>query len=172
MGRDTPIAVLSDRPKLLYDYFKQNFAQVTNPPIDPIREELVMSLVSLIGPRPNLLELEAATPGTAPGSAPTDHLQSRSGTNPADREPCRQPFRTKTLSILLSSAPRRRGHGSGHRTPLAKRPRTRSRATTISSSCRTADVDADHIPIPSLSGDGRRVHHHLIREGLRTRPAW
>ena len=60
MGRDTPIAVLSDRPKLLFDYFKQCFAQVTNPPIDPIREELVMSLVSLIGPRPNLLELEGA----------------------------------------------------------------------------------------------------------------
>ena len=55
MGTDTPIAVLSDRARLLYDYFKQNFAQVTNPPIDPIREELVMSLVSMIGPRPNLL---------------------------------------------------------------------------------------------------------------------
>ena len=59
MGRDIPHAVLSDRPKLLYDYFKQSFAQVTNPPIDPIREELVMSLVSLIGPRPNLLGLDS-----------------------------------------------------------------------------------------------------------------
>ena len=58
MGRDIPLAVLSRRPKLLFDYFKQNFAQVTNPPIDPIREQLVMSLVSLIGPRPNLLDLE------------------------------------------------------------------------------------------------------------------
>src|SRR5690606_18847206 len=58
MGTDTPISALSDRPKLLYTYFKQNFAQVTNPPIDPIREELVMSLVSFIGPRPNLLDLE------------------------------------------------------------------------------------------------------------------
>src|SRR5690606_1393998 len=48
MGADTPIAVLSSKPKLLYNYFKQNFAQVTNPPIDPIREELVMSLVSMI----------------------------------------------------------------------------------------------------------------------------
>src|SRR5437588_325318 len=55
MGTDTPIAALSNHPKLLYNYFKQNFAQVTNPPIDPIREELVMSLVSMIGPRPNLL---------------------------------------------------------------------------------------------------------------------
>ena len=61
MGADTPIAVLSSRPKLLYDYFKQNFAQVTNPPIDPIREELVMSLVSMIGPRPNLLGRQAGT---------------------------------------------------------------------------------------------------------------
>jgi glutamate synthase (NADPH) large chain len=62
MGTDTPLAVLSNRkPKLLYNYFKQNFAQVTNPPIDPIREELVMSLVSMIGPRPNLLGREAGT---------------------------------------------------------------------------------------------------------------
>ena len=61
MGTDTPIAVLSNRPQLLYDYFKQNFAQVTNPPIDPIREELVMSLVSMIGPRPNLLGHDAGT---------------------------------------------------------------------------------------------------------------
>src|SRR5215472_16217221 len=61
MGTDTPIAVLSRKPKLLYNYFKQNFAQVTNPPIDPIREELVMSLVSMIGPRPNLLGHEAGT---------------------------------------------------------------------------------------------------------------
>src|SRR5690606_12928837 len=61
MGTDTPIAVLSKRPRLLYDYFKQNFAQVTNPPIDPIREELVMSLLSMIGPRPNLLGKGAGT---------------------------------------------------------------------------------------------------------------
>uniref|UniRef100_UPI003568FD5F glutamate synthase central domain-containing protein n=1 Tax=Novosphingobium sp. TaxID=1874826 RepID=UPI003568FD5F len=61
MGTDTPIAVLSKRSRLLYDYFKQNFAQVTNPPIDPIREELVMSLVSMIGPRPNLLGQDAGS---------------------------------------------------------------------------------------------------------------
>src|SRR5712671_80287 len=58
MGNDTPISALSDRPKLLFTYFKQNFAQVTNPPIDPIRDEIVMSLVSIIGPRPNLFDLE------------------------------------------------------------------------------------------------------------------
>jgi glutamate synthase (NADPH/NADH) large chain len=58
MGNDAPISALSSRSKLLYTYFKQNFAQVTNPPIDSIREELVMSLVSFIGPRPNLFDLE------------------------------------------------------------------------------------------------------------------
>src|SRR5437588_12344216 len=58
MGNDTPISALSDRAKPLFTYFKQNFAQVTNPPIDPIREELVMSLVSIIGPRPNLFDLQ------------------------------------------------------------------------------------------------------------------
>ena len=58
MGNDAPISALSDKPKPLFTYFKQNFAQVTNPPIDPIREELVMSLVSIIGPRPNLFDLE------------------------------------------------------------------------------------------------------------------
>ncbi len=61
MGTDTPIAAFSNKPKVLYNYFKQNFAQVTNPPIDPIREELVMSLISIIGPRPNLLGHEGGT---------------------------------------------------------------------------------------------------------------
>ena len=60
-GNDTPISALSERAKLLFTYFKQNFAQVTNPPIDPIREELVMSLVSIIGPRPNLFDLEGTS---------------------------------------------------------------------------------------------------------------
>src|SRR5207244_12546148 len=69
MGNDTPISALSDRPKQLFTYFKQNFAQVTNPPIDPIREELVMSLVSIIGPRPNLFDLQ--------GLADTKRLEVR-----------------------------------------------------------------------------------------------
>src|SRR5205807_335378 len=58
MGNDTPISALSDRPKQLFTYFKQNFAQVTNPPIDPNRDELVMSLLLTIGPRPNLFDLQ------------------------------------------------------------------------------------------------------------------
>jgi len=62
MGDDTPLAVLSNRSKPLYAYFRQLFAQVTNPPIDPIREELVMSLVSFIGPRPNILDPDNSGP--------------------------------------------------------------------------------------------------------------
>jgi glutamate synthase (NADPH/NADH) large chain len=62
MGNDSPMAVLSDKNKTLYHYFKQLFAQVTNPPIDPIREELVMSLVSFIGPKPNLLGIDETNP--------------------------------------------------------------------------------------------------------------
>ncbi len=62
MGNDSPLAVLSARSKPLYNYFRQLFAQVTNPPIDPIREQMVMSLVSFIGPRPNLLEINEINP--------------------------------------------------------------------------------------------------------------
>jgi len=62
MGNDSPLAVLSDKNKTLYYYFKQLFAQVTNPPIDPIREELVTSLVSFIGPKPNLLGIDEMNP--------------------------------------------------------------------------------------------------------------
>src|SRR5256886_9700990 len=69
MASDTPISTLGPKPKQLFTYFKQNFAQVTNPPIDPIREELVMSLVSIIGPRPNLFDLQ--------GMASTKRLEVR-----------------------------------------------------------------------------------------------
>src|SRR5574337_1353051 len=62
MGNDSPLAVLSDRSKSLYQYFRQMFAQVTNPSIDPIREQLVMSLVSFIGPKPNLLDINNINP--------------------------------------------------------------------------------------------------------------
>ena len=62
MGNDSPLAVLSDKNKPLYNYFKQLFAQVTNPPIDPIREAIVMSLNSFIGPKPNLLDINNVNP--------------------------------------------------------------------------------------------------------------
>ena len=110
MGTDTPISALSDKSKLLYTYFKQNFAQVTNPPIDPIREELVMSLVSFIGPRPNILDHE--------GNARRKRLEVRQPilTN-EDLEKIRcighfeDRFDTKTHRHHLCRRARRGGHG-------------------------------------------------------------
>src|SRR5215211_2154077 len=103
MGNDTPISALSDKPKLLYTYFKQNFAQVTNPPIDSIREELVMSLVSFIGPRPNLFDLE--------GLSHTKRLEARQPIlTDADLEKIRsisevgdQQFRSLMLDITFAA---------------------------------------------------------------------
>lgn len=76
MGTDTPIAVLSERPRLLFDYFKQLFAQVTNPPLDAIREELVTSLQSTLGPEGNLLE-PGPDSSPAAGAAHPDPRQRR-----------------------------------------------------------------------------------------------
>ena len=103
MGTDTPLAVLSNRSRLLYDYFKQNFAQVTNPPIDPIREELVMSLLSMIGPRPNLLGHEAGTHKRLEVDQPiltnTDLEKIRSVETSLDGA-----FRTETIDITWDAA--------------------------------------------------------------------
>ena len=85
MGTDTPISALSSKPKLLHTYFKQNFAQVTNPPIDPIREELVMSLVTFIGPRPNILDLESTSEQKRLEVRAADPQQQQAGKNPPDR---------------------------------------------------------------------------------------
>src|SRR5207247_9517858 len=97
MGTDTPLAVLSERPQLLFKYFKQLFAQVTNPPIDPIREQLVMSLVTNIGPKPNVME-------EAPESCRRIKVQQPILTN-AELEKIREiadpHFKSKTLRMLF-----------------------------------------------------------------------
>src|SRR5690606_35665218 len=82
MGNDAPLAVLSDKSKPFYNYFRQLFAQVTNPPIDPIREQMVMSLVSFIGPKPNLLDINNVNPPlrlevSQPVLSPSDMNQIR-----------------------------------------------------------------------------------------------
>jgi glutamate synthase (NADPH/NADH) large chain len=166
MGRDTPPAVLSLRSKLLFDYFKQNFAQVTNPPIDPIREELVMSLVSLIGPRPNLLDLR--TGGShkrlevrQPILANVDLERIRRIENHVDRV-----FRTETLSICY---PAERDAG-GMETALDSLCRKASEVVRSGYNILVLSdrgMNIDHVAIPSLLATAA-VHHHLIREGLRT----
>jgi glutamate synthase (NADPH/NADH) large chain len=165
MGNDTPISALSDKPKLLYTYFKQNFAQVTNPPIDPIREEIVMSLVSFIGPRPNIL----------------DHA----GTSKRKRLEVRQPILTnEDLEKIRSIS--KVGAGFESRTLDSTYP-AEDGANGITAAldrlCAEAEqavndniniiilsdraTGPDRIPIPALLATAG-VHHHLIRKGLRT----
>jgi glutamate synthase (NADPH/NADH) large chain len=165
MGTDTPISALSSKSKLLYTYFKQNFAQVTNPPIDPIREELVMSLVSFIGPRPNLLDLE--------GTARHKRLEVRQPilTN-EDLEKIRcighleDSFDTKTLDITYASQRGAEGmRGALNRLCERAEAAVHGRYNIIILSDRM--VGPDRVPIPALLATAA-VHHHLIRKGLRT----
>ena len=166
MGNDAPISVLSDRCKMLDTYFKQNFAQVTNPPIDPIREELVMSLVSFIGPRPNLLDLEGtSTHMRLEVSQPilTNEELERIRTIGAVRE---NPFRTATIDITYDVA-----NGADYMEAaldsvcaLAERA-VKDGFNIIILSDRA--VSAERIPIPALLATSA-THHYLIRKGLRT----
>ncbi|HZR45618.1 MAG TPA: glutamate synthase large subunit, partial [Candidatus Manganitrophaceae bacterium] len=162
MGTDTPLAVLSDQPQLLFKYFKQLFAQVTNPPIDPIREQLVMSLATNIGPKANLL-------AETPEHARRIKVHQPILTN-ADLEKIRQigdvHFKAKTLKMLF---------------PVSSGPK--GMALAVDDLCREATeaiqagykfiiltdrgIDADWAPVPSLLAVSA-VHHHLIRECLRT----
>ncbi|HEU0218763.1 MAG TPA: glutamate synthase central domain-containing protein, partial [Stellaceae bacterium] len=165
MGTDTPIAALSDKPKLFYNYFKQNFAQVTNPPIDPIREELVMSLVSMIGPRPNLLGHEAGTHYRLEVAQPilTD----------ADLEKIHAiealvggAFRTRTIDATWPAE-----EGAAGMAPAVERLcHEASEAVAADYNILILSdraISADRVPIPALLATSA-VHHHLIREGLRT----
>ena len=166
MGNDTPISALSDKPKPLFTYFKQNFAQVTNPPIDPIREELVMSLVSIIGPRPNLFDLE--------GASKTKRLEVRQPilTN-ADLEKIRSisemsgdHFKSLTFDITFPAE-----HGADGMDwaidELCERAEEAVGAGCNIIILSDRKASADRIPIPSLLACAA-VHHHLTRKGLRT----
>ena len=165
MGTDTPISALSDKAKLLYTYFKQNFAQVTNPPIDPIREELVMSLVSFIGPRPNIFDLE--------GNWKRKRLEVRQpilANEDLEKIRCisyfEDAFDTKTLDITYPVK-----EGAAGMAPTLARLAERAEAAVrggyniIIVSDRM--MGPDRIPVPALLATAA-VHHHLIRKGLRT----
>ncbi|HEY8518040.1 MAG TPA: glutamate synthase large subunit [Candidatus Binatia bacterium] len=163
MGTDTPLAVLSDKPQLLFNYFKQLFAQVTNPPIDPIREELVMSLKTTIGSEQNLFEetplhchqLELEQPIlTNEELARIKRLDSGN-------------LRTVTLSTLYWVAGGAKALEHALEELCAKASAAiADGATLLVLSDR--GVDRDWGAIPSLLATAA-VHHHLIREGTRTR---
>jgi glutamate synthase domain-containing protein 2/glutamate synthase domain-containing protein 1/glutamate synthase domain-containing protein 3 len=163
MGTDTPLAVLSDRPQPLFNYFKQLFAQVTNPPIDPIREELVMSLKSTIGSEQNLFDETAAhchqleLENPVIGNTDLARIRTvRAGT-----------LRATTLSTIFPVAE----GGDGLQAALDElcahaSAAIENGATILILSDR--GVGPEHAPIPSLLATAA-VHHHLIREGTRTR---
>ncbi|MEN8214005.1 MAG: glutamate synthase large subunit, partial [Pseudomonadota bacterium] len=166
MGADNPPAVLSGRARHLSNYFKQNFAQVTNPPIDPIREEIVMSLVTLIGPRPNLL-------GHGNGDA-TMRLESHQPVlSNKDLERIRQidtiagdAFRTKTLDITYAAA----AGPDGLKPALEMLCEDAEQAVLGKYNILILSdrgVSRQRIAIPALLATSA-VHHHLIRKGLRT----
>ena len=166
MGNDTPISALSDRPKLLFTYFKQNFAQVTNPPIDPIREELVMSLVSIIGPRPNLFDLEGLSRSKRlevrqPILTNDDLEKIRSISEVGDGH-----FKSRFLDTTWPAEQGADGLKDALDALCARaEAAVREGINIIILSDRRAG--ADRIPIPSLLACAA-VHHHLIRQGLRT----
>jgi len=166
MGADSPPAVLSNRAKYLSNYFQQNFAQVTNPPIDPIREEVVMSLVSLIGPRPNLLglsdagknmRLEVSQPVLTNGDLERiRHIEDH--TDGA--------FRTTTVSIVYPASEGAAGMKDAI-TALCETAEASVREGYNILILSDRKVDTDNLAIPPLLATSA-VHHHLIRQGLRT----
>ena len=167
MGDDTPLAVLSNRAKPLYAYFRQLFAQVTNPPIDPIREQLVMSLVSFIGPRPNLLSPDS--------TEPVMRLEvSQPILTFEDMEKLRRAstftqghFKSDILSMCYPAEWGAEGMQPALAQLCADAEDVVRKGTNIVI-LTDRDVSADKIAIPALLATAA-VHHHLVRAGLRTR---
>ncbi len=166
MGTDTPISAMSNKSKLLYTYFKQNFAQVTNPPIDPIREESVMSLVSFIGPRPNLFEVS-----NDPTRKRLEVRQPILKNSDLDKikyisEISDSHFTSKVLDTTYNSDKGPAGMAPNIQALCEKAERSVSNGDNI---IILSDrlFGSDRIAIPALLATAA-VHHHLIRKGLRT----
>lgn len=164
MGTDTPLAVLSNRSRLLYDYFKQNFAQVTNPPIDPIREELVMSLTSMIGPRPNLLGRDAGTHKRLEVDQPIlsneDLAKIRSVEEVLDGA-----FRCETIDMTWDAA----SGADGLAVAIKEMCWAATEAVLQDKNILVLSDRAQsetRVPMPALLATAA-VHHHLVRQGLR-----
>ena len=166
MGNDSPLAVLSNKNKTLYHYFKQLFAQVTNPPIDPIREELVMSLVSFIGPKPNLLGIDEMNPPLRlEVSQPVLDFEQmetiRHIENYTDGK-----FRSCELDITYPLAWGKEAIEARLASLCAQaEDAVRSGTSIIIISDRR--IDRDHVAIPALLALSA-IHQHLVGKGLRT----
>ena len=166
MGNDSPLAVMSNKLKPIYNYFKQLFAQVTNPPIDPIREELVMSLVSFIGPRPNLLGVDETEPQarlevSQPVLSTGDYAKLEKISELTARR-----FTSRVLDICYGAEFGADGMESALQALCeAAENSVRDGVTILILSDRS--VDETRVPIPALLATST-VHHHLVRTGLRT----
>src|SRR5690554_3709594 len=167
MGNDAPLAVLSNRSKPFYNYFRQLFAQVTNPPIDPIREQLVMSLVSFIGPKPNLLDINNVNPPLRlevaqpvldfAAMAQIRNIEQITGNK----------FRSIELDITYPVA----WGAQGIEACLAALCSNAADAVLSGYNILIVSdykADAERVAIPALLATSA-IHLHLIREGLRTR---
>ncbi|MBV7498701.1 glutamate synthase-related protein [Achromobacter sp. ACM05] len=166
MGNDAPLAVLSDRAKPFYNYFRQLFAQVTNPPIDPIREQLVMSLVSFIGPKPNLLDINNVNPPLRlEVSQPVLDFAAMAQIRDIDQVTGKK-FRSFELDITYPAAWGPEGIEARVAALCARAvDAVRSGYNILIVSDRL--VDSERVAIPALLATSA-VHQHLIRAGLRT----
>jgi glutamate synthase (ferredoxin) len=163
MGTDTSLAVLSDRPRLLYDYFKQLFAQVTNPPLDAIREELVTQISTTIGPEGNLLEPTPEACRQIKLRTPILSNEELARIRHMDLPH----FRSVTIPMLFPVAEEGPGLARAMEELCLKASEAVAKGYTfIILSDR--GVDEQHAPIPALLATSG-VHHHLIREGTRCR---
>ncbi|MEJ5896490.1 glutamate synthase-related protein [Aquabacterium sp. G14] len=166
MGNDSPLAVLSDKNKPLYNYFKQLFAQVTNPPIDPIREAVVMSLVSFIGPKPNLLDINAVNPPMRlEVSQPVLDFDDMARLRNIEKHTSGK-FKAYEIDITYPAA-------WGHEGVEARLASLCAEAVEAIQSGHNIlivtdrKMDRANIAIPALLALSA-IHHHLVRKGLRT----
>ena len=166
MGNDSPLAVLSDKNKPLYNYFKQLFAQVTNPPIDPIREAIVMSLVSFVGPKPNLLDINQVNPPMRLEVAqPVLDFTDMAKLRDIERH-TQGKFRSYTLDITYPL-------DWGHEGVEAKLASLCAEAVDAIKSGNNILIVSDRamgatqVAIPALLALSA-IHQHLVLEGLRT----
>ena len=161
MGDDIPLAVMSEKPHILYDYFKQRFAQVTNPPIDPLRESLVMSLSMSLGARGNLLEAKPEYARKLKLETPVLNDAELAAIQNSE-------FDTSQLSTLFEIATGPKGLGDAVRRLCSEAESAvrGGKKMLILSDRVGGTLTAEHSYIPPLLAVGA-VHHHLIRQGLR-----